>query len=338
MPTLSPIPAQTATQAPGALTPTATPLPIAPTASPAPALAFFPAVLPDGLQTDAQGYAIAGEIATFDSEKGEYHYWSQTLQVHIFRHSDTDPRVIWYEAQVFSRDGTLFHVFAFDEADRVQKTAHQAVIAQKNHVVLAVNGDFAHLRLGWRATAGLLIRSGEVLSKRTFSRNATKYPNLDNLAFLPDGSMLALERNALKMDDYLAMGAYDLLAFGPMLLHEGVPNTKAFRRYGWERAPRTALGMVAPGHYVAIMVEGRHENSRGWSTTHMAQHMAALGVVEALNLDGGQSATMIFMGQQIIRVGNSTNLAAKPRKAAEIVGIGQSDLVQLPQPTATPKK
>lgn len=336
-PTVSPLPAQTGGSAPLA-SGAAAPSPTAASPSPAPALAFSPAVLPAGLQTDALGYALAGEAATCDREKGEYHYWSQTLQVHIFRHADTDPRVIWYEAQVFSRGGTLFHVSAYDEADRVKKTAHQTVIAQSNHVVFAVNGDFAHLRLGWRATAGLLIRGGEVVSKRTFSRNATKYPNLDNLAFLPDGSMLAVQRNEMTIDDYVGMGAYDLLAFGPVLLHEGVPNSKAFRRYGWERAPRTAIGMVEPGHYVAIMVEGRHENSRGWSTTHMAQHMAALGVTEALNLDGGQSATMIFMGEQIIRVGNSTNPAAKPRKAAEVVGIGQSELVQPPKPTVTPKK
>lgn len=345
MDTATPAPTQTASSAPQTASPSDTagdtsPVlsPAGASPSPAPALAYSPAVLPAGLQIDALGYALAGEAATYDREKGEYHYWSQTLQVHIFRHADTDPRVVWFEAQIFSRDGTLFHVFAYDEADRVTKTAHQTVIAQKNHVVFAVNGDFAHLRLGWHATAGLLIRSGVVVSKRTFSRNATKYPNLDNLAFLPDGSMLAVERNKMTIDDFVALGAYDLLAFGPLLLHEGVANTKAFHHYGWERAPRTAIGMVEPGHYVAIMVEGRQEESRGWSTTHMAQHMAALGVVEALNLDGGQSATMIFMGEQIIRVGNSTNPAAKPRKAAEVVGIGQSELVQLPQPTATPKK
>lgn len=294
--------------------------------------------MPEGLQTDELGYALDGEYVTRDKENGEYHYWSKTLQVHIYRHADTGLRVVWFEAQIYSRDGTLFHVFAYDETDRVKKQAHQTVIAQKNHVVFAVNGDFAHLRLSWKATAGLLIRSGTVVSKKTFTSKAKKYPNLDNLALLPDGSMLALGRNELTIDDYLKLGAYDLLAFGPVLIHDGVINSKAFSRYGWERAPRTAIGMVTPGHYVAIMVEGRLEESRGWSTTHLAAHMAELGAVEALNLDGGQSATMVFMGEQIIRVGNSESLTAKPRKSAEIVGIGQSELVQLPEPTPTKGK
>lgn len=294
--------------------------------------------MPEGLQTDELGYALDGEYVTRDKEKGEYHYWSKTLQIHIYRHADTSPRVVWFEAQIFARDNTLFHAFAYDETDRVNKRAHQTVIAQKNHVVFAVNGDFSHLRLSWKATAGLLIRNGTILSSKTFTRKAEKYPNLDNLALLPDGSMLALGRNEKTIEEYVAMGAYDLLAFGPVLIHNGIINSKAFSHYGWERAPRTAIGMVTPGHYVAIMVEGRQEESRGWSTTHMAEHMAALGVMEALNLDGGQSATMIFMGEQIIRVGNSESVDTKPRKSAEIVGIGQSEMVQLPEPTPTKGK
>jgi len=301
------------------------------TPAPEPTPAVLPADAPAGLTLDSDGYTTEGEYFISDKETGSYHYWSQSLQIHITRHADTSPKVVWVEAQIYARNDTLFHMFAYDDTDIVHKSAHQTVIAQKNHVVFAINGDFAHLRLGWKATAGLLIRNGTVISDKTFTKKATKYPNLDNLALLPDGAMLAFGRNEHTIDDYVAMGAYDLLAFGPVLVHEGVLNSNDFKRYGWERAPRTAIGMITPGHYVAIMVEGRQDESRGWSTTHLAAHMQALGAVEALNLDGGQSATMIFMGQQIIRVGNSKSDTAKPRKATEVLGIGQSDLVQLPE-------
>ena len=294
----------------------------------------YPTVARAALVLDAQGYAAYGEYVYQNAETGEYHYTSPTLQVHITRHQDTDPKVVWHEAQIYSRNGTLFHVWPFNP-QKATATAQQTLIAQKHHLVFAINGDFSHLRIGWDATVGLLIRNQSIIFSRTYKKTTTRYPNLDNLAFLPDGSMLAQGRNDATMDDYLSLGAYDLLAFGPVLIHNGIVNSRAFGRYGWERAPRTALGMVSPGHYVAIMVEGRHENSRGWSTTHLAAHMAALGVTEALNLDGGQSATMIFMGKQIIRVGNSKSLTARPRKSAEVVGIGQSKLVW---PVATKKK
>ena len=296
--------------------------------------AVYPSVTRAELVLDADGYATNGEYVYQNSDTGEYHYISPTLQVHITRHQDTDPKVVWHEAQIYSRDGTLFHVWPFNP-EKATATAHQNVIAQKHHLVFAINGDFSHLRIGWDATVGLLIRNQAVLYSRTYKKTTTRYPNLDNLAFLPDGSMLAQGRNDATIEDYTAMGAYDLLAFGPVLIHNGVVNSKAFSKYGWERAPRTALGMVSPGHYVAIMVEGRHADSRGWSTTHLAAHMAELGATEALNLDGGQSATMMFMGQQIIRVGNSKTLTARPRKAAEVVGIGQSKLVW---PVAIKKK
>lgn len=293
----------------------------------------YPTVSFSHLETDAQGYAVNGEAVSKNPETGEYRYVSPVLQVYITRHTDTEPAVVWYEAQIYARDGTLFHAFAYDETDRTRKGAHQTVIAQKNHVVFAINSDFSHLRIGWKSVVGLLIRDHTVISERTLSKKTVKYPNLDNLALLPDGTMWVFGRNEKTMDEYIAMGAYDLLAFGPALVKGGVINTAAFRRYGWERAPRTAVGMVSPGHYVAIMVEGRHEDSRGWSTTHLAEHMAALGATEALNLDGGQSATMMFMGEQIIRVGNSESKTAKPRKATEVLGIGQSALVQLPPDT-----
>ncbi len=290
----------------------------------------YPSVSLRELVLDDEGFAVNGEYVYINSTTGEYRYISPTLNIHIIRHQDTSPKVVWHEAQIYARDGTLFHAYPYDKTNWMKKGAHQNVIAQKNHLVFAVNSDFSHLRIGWKATVGLLIRDGNILSSKTFTKKAKKYPNLDNLALLTDGSMVALGRNELTIDDYIAMGAYDLLAFGPVLIHEGVVNTPAFGKYGWERAPRTAVGMVTPGHYVAIMVEGRHDDSRGWSTTHLAEHMAELGATEALNLDGGQSATMIFMGQQIIRVGQSKSLTAKPRKATEVLGIGQTLLVQLP--------
>ncbi len=293
--------------------------------------ATYPSVTLRELILDDEGFAVNGEYVYYNEENGEYRYLSPTLNIHIVRHEDTSPRVVWHEAQIYARDGTLFRMYPYDEDNWMKKSAHQTVIAQKNHLVFAVNGDFSHLRIGWKATVGLLIRNGLVISERTFTKKATRYPNLDNLALLPDGSMLAMGRNELTIEDYVAMGAYDLLAFGPVLIHDGEPNTSVFSKYGWERAPRTAVGMVTPGHYVVIMVEGRHEDSRGWSVTHMAEHMAELGVTEALNLDGGQSATMIFMGKQIIRVGKSESLTAKPRKSAEVLGIGRSPLVQLPE-------
>ena len=44
-----------------------------------------------------------------------------------------------------------------------------------------------------------------------------------------------------------------------------------------------------------------------------------------MNLDGGQSSTILFMGRQICKVVNSSGRDASARKSAEILGIGYSD-------------
>ncbi|MNW12867.1 hypothetical protein D3C71_2106620 [compost metagenome] len=58
--------------------------------------------------------------------------------------------------------------------------------------------------------------------------------------------------------------------------------------------------MLAPNHYVFIVVDGRKEGySRGMTLTEFAQTFADLGCTEAYNLDGGGSSTMYFMGRVV---------------------------------------
>ncbi|MNP65019.1 hypothetical protein D3C76_1605730 [compost metagenome] len=58
--------------------------------------------------------------------------------------------------------------------------------------------------------------------------------------------------------------------------------------------------MIAPNHYVFVVVDGRNEGySRGMTLTELADLMQDLGATEAYNLDGGGSSTMYFMGRVV---------------------------------------
>jgi len=59
--------------------------------------------------------------------------------------------------------------------------------------------------------------------------------------------------------------------------------------------------MISPGEYCALMVTGRKTGSKGATLGWMAEKMLAMGAVEALNLDGGGTAAIIFNGQLINR-------------------------------------
>ncbi|MCL1855197.1 MAG: hypothetical protein FWF86_05635, partial [Clostridia bacterium] len=52
------------------------------------------------------------------------------------------------------------------------------------------------------------------------------------------------------------------------------------------------------------------------------------GCTMAFNLDGGQTATISFMGKQIIWVGKMKKMSSSARKTNEIIGIGYSTQVK----------
>ncbi len=65
--------------------------------------------------------------------------------------------------------------------------------------------------------------------------------------------------------------------------------------------PRTACGYTADGKLILLVVDGRQEASRGVDLQELALIMQQLGCVEALNLDGGGSSTLVAGGQLINR-------------------------------------
>ena len=65
--------------------------------------------------------------------------------------------------------------------------------------------------------------------------------------------------------------------------------------------PRTACGYTAEGKLILLVVDGRQEGSRGVDLPELALIMQQLGCVEALNLDGGGSSTLVAGGQLINR-------------------------------------
>ena len=125
------------------------------------------------------------------------------------------------------------------------------------------------------------------------------------------------------------MGAVDVFSFGPYLIREGKVNPFIDEMTnGRTQQPRCAIGMVEPGHYYAVLAEGRIRHvSVGVSISQMVELMQKGGCTEALNLDGGQTAVMTFMGKQISRIGKYDGGKTKARETTEIIGIGHSDLI-----------
>lgn len=88
-----------------------------------------------------------------------------------------------------------------------------------------------------------------------------------------------------------------------VLVKDGVPQTIADSSL----APRTAVGFSATGRKVFFLtVDGRQADSRGVTLTELGVMMAELGAVNALNLDGGGSSTLLARepGRATVQVEN----------------------------------
>lgn len=98
------------------------------------------------------------------------------------------------------------------------------------------------------------------------------------------------------------------VAGGPVLVQEGrvaVYNNEEWKFAGKaidDRHPRTAIGYTREGHVIWLVVEGRRPGlAAGVTLTQLAEMLVDLGCVEALNLDGGGSSSLLVNGRETIK-------------------------------------
>jgi hypothetical protein len=100
----------------------------------------------------------------------------------------------------------------------------------------------------------------------------------------------------------------DLLQAGPLLVRGGVPvrdDAEGFSAGSHQfdsditagRYPRAAIGLTRRGEMLAVACDGRADDEAGLTMAELAEAMAALGAVQAMNLDGGGSTSLICGGR-----------------------------------------
>ncbi len=91
-------------------------------------------------------------------------------------------------------------------------------------------------------------------------------------------------------------GVETALGGGPTLVRAGKPQTWSNFQI---RHPRSAMGWNKT-HFFLVQVDGRQPDlSVGMTFPELAKYMSELGCEEAINLDGGGSATMWVLGQVV---------------------------------------
>lgn len=260
-----------------------------------------------------------------DEQAGRWVYLSADLRVVIERFTGKNGRhdVVWFIADIRFRGAQAFRAYCADPKKPSRAQARPAQIARANRLVYAQNGDLFSWRVYNRQRTGLIIRNGKILHRNTYARAVAVIPPLDELALYPDGHIEMRVPGQLSAQDYLDRGASDVLAFGPILFQDKVKDGRLDKSFT-HREPRSALGVVEPGHFIGILVEGRNARSAGANLQFVADRLLEYGCHEAFTLDGGQTAAMVFLGEEVMDPG-IYNGFQQARKQQDVIGIGQSD-------------
>ncbi len=292
-----------------------------PEATPEPSTLIMPTGTPELPELDAEGFLADpnGEYVFEDTDDGLWYYITDTLYINIRRYQDTDAQNIWYETEIKTRGDEQMLSFL----TKTRKTYQTPVaIARANSAVLAFTDDFFTMR-----SYGIAIRDKEVFVDR-IRTSSKSYPLGDTLAVFEGGLMYAYDFSAFRADDYLEMGAVHVLTFGPWLISGGEINQKVLSdSYMHYREPRCVIGMIEPGHFVVITVDGRYDGAKGVYFSWLALRLYEIGVTEAINLDGGGTTALVFMGNQLSRVAAAKSDGSSTRQVTSMLGFGTSDAV-----------
>ena len=230
--------------------------------------------------------------APFTAEvvKTENSYTSQNIAISVEKRTkgEGNALVTYYVADVRLKNIDCFRT-AFAK-DQFGKNIKEDVLplAKRNGAILATSGDYYGMN-----------------ASRTVIRNGTLYRTSDvdgDLCVLyRDGTMkIFYDREPFDAAAEMQNGAWQAWSFGPSLFQkDGTPIT-AYGGYLAKEHPRCAIGYYESGHYVFVVVDGRDTGySQGLTMVQLANLMKELGCTAAYNLDGGQTAQMVFDGEMV---------------------------------------
>lgn len=212
----------------------------------------------------------------------DYSYQSDELRIAITVVEDTEELQKYYVADIWVRSIYSFRA-GFGNGKFNSGPEEGESFAQREHAILAVNGSM---------NIGIIYHNGQKI--RGYMEDVA---NPGIAVIYQDGSMKVFERTEFSMREAEKKGVRHIWQFGPTLVSDG----KMVRDFPTRatRHPRVIIGYYEPGHYCLVAVDGRSKTAIGMTDREMAELMLELGCQEAMNLDGGNSAMMVFMGKCI---------------------------------------
>lgn len=260
------------------------------------------------------------EVVVEDWDNEHWEYKTDTLSIIIDRIHLTDAEnkpVTYCVANVRMRGEDAFRAAVRGEEGGTESNEIPVEMARRYQAVLAITGD--NLTVNEPEYKGIIIRNSRIYNRRQ---------EMDTMALMPDLSMQIFAPGETTAEDLVSMGVTNAFSFGPTLIRDGVININGTRYKITGRNPRVGVGMVEPGHFVVIVVDGRVPAYSHGATLRNFMHLFyAYGCKQAYNLDGGSSAAMVFMGEYLNMHSRLEGGAVGMRRLPDMLLWGKSSLV-----------
>ena len=241
----------------------------------------------------------------------ETSYKSNNISITITTIERYDTQV--YVADIVLKDLSYFQTALAQGAFGRNIKDTTSAMAKENDAIFAINGDYYGFH-----DRGYVMRNG-YLYRETKHRSR----DYDDLAIYEDGHFEIFYESQYTAKEIADAGAVQIFSFGPGLVKNNniIIGKNSEVTYALQSNPRTAIGEIAPLHYVMVVSDGRTKESAGLTLYELAQAMQEMGCKTAYNLDGGGSSTMWFMGRVINYPTDGTK--SGERRISDIIYIGE---------------
>jgi outer membrane biosynthesis protein TonB len=280
-----------------------------PTEEPTPEPTPAPTARPDDeyfLQGDGEEYEL-------DFDNGHWWYKNNALAIDVkeihtsFDENGRERPLVYYVADIRMRDYSSYRSGLRDFIDPWR-------YARYEKAVFAITGD--NLDRDEREEKGCLLRKGVLYCN--FNQAAT-------LVIENDMSLSVIQRGQCSERVLMDRGIRDTYGFGPILVVDGKVAEEHYKGRVSHANPRCGLGMIEPGHWIAIATEGRQSDfSYSVTLDYFANMFVEYGCSVAFNLDGGASVGVVFMGEAINRHARGDNDAQRPWYDAVMFGYSEN--------------
>lgn len=278
-----------------------------------------PANLPE---TTDEGFLPEGADPVYykDHAGGYWFYLDDTLRLEITRTQTQKPLLTYYTADIVLAEGSSLYTVTYNPERPGRTNGLPQTMAQEHNVVFAQSGDFYSYRVSNDRYPGNIVRDGKVLYNKSYSKLINAIPNLATIGFFPSGKAEVNEAWEMSAKEYAQRGATTVMAFGPILIRDGELADVDNDEYN-HREPRSCIGIVDTNHFVGLLVEGRKKHSDGADLVTCAEILYDMGCWDAINLDGGNTAAMLFMGESV-QLANNGGVDENDRAIPDILCAG----------------